>query len=263
MLQTHLVELDELVQTVRDINTREYIAEAVVAYRSRAYRSAIMGTWVAVAYDIISKIRELAAQGDAAATAFMARLDAAIAQRAVNYVQGIQQLQAIENDLLAQALRPFEFLTAQEHTDLVRLKDDRNQCAHPAFVSETTLFQPSPELVRTHLVHAIQHLLQHPPMQGKNALVRLKADLLQPSFPADQGAVNEFLQGRYLNHAKRVLLENWITVFLKILIRQTEADLIGRERSILQCLIAFAICRSDLFDRKNAGATAACDRWRR
>ena len=33
MIQTHLVDLDELVQTVRDINAREYIAEAIAAYR--------------------------------------------------------------------------------------------------------------------------------------------------------------------------------------------------------------------------------------
>jgi len=81
MIQTHLVDLDELVQTVRDINTREYIAEAIAAYRARAYRSAIMGTWVAVAYDIIGKIRELAVQGDAAAVKFTTALDAAIAQK--------------------------------------------------------------------------------------------------------------------------------------------------------------------------------------
>ena len=34
MIQTHLVDLDELVQTVRDINTREYIGEAIAAYRA-------------------------------------------------------------------------------------------------------------------------------------------------------------------------------------------------------------------------------------
>jgi hypothetical protein len=93
MIQTHLVDLDELVQTVRDINTREYIAEAISAYRARAYRSAIMGTWVAVAYDVIAKIRELAAQGDAAAVTFSDTLDAATAQKATNYVQAIKVLQ--------------------------------------------------------------------------------------------------------------------------------------------------------------------------
>jgi hypothetical protein len=229
MIQTHLVDLDELVQTVRDINAREYIAEAIAAYRARAYRSAIMGTWVAVAYDIIAKIRELAVQGDAAAVTFSTTLDTAIAQKATNYVQAIKTLQGIENDLLNQAISSFEFITAQEHTDLERLKQDRNQCAHPAFVTDMLLFQPSPELVRTHIAHAIYHLLAHPPTQGKNALARLKSDLMQPSFPTDQKAVNEFMEMRYFNHAKTALLNNFVTVLLKVIIKASEPDLIGHE----------------------------------
>ena len=124
-------------------------------------------------------------------------------QKATNYVQAIKVLQGIENDLLNEALNSFEFITPQEHTDLDRLKQDRNQCAHPAFVTDLVLFQPSPELVRAHIAHAIHHLLAHPPTQGKNALARLKSDLMQPSFPTDQKAVNEFMEMRYFNHARR------------------------------------------------------------
>jgi len=247
MIQTHLVDLDELVQTVRDINTREYIAEAIAAYRARAYRSAIMGTWVAVAHDIIGKIRELAVQGDAAAVTFTTALDTAIAQKATNSVQAIKALQGIENDLLNQALNSFEFITPQEHTDLDRLKQDRNQCAHPAFVTDMLLFQPSPELVRAHIAHAIHHLLAHPPTQGKNALARLKSDLMQPSFPTDQKAVNEFMEMRYFNHAKTALLDNFVTVLLKVLIKASEPDLIGHEDAVLRCLVAFAIAQSNIF----------------
>ncbi len=247
MIQTHLVDLDELVQTVRDINTREYIAEAIAAYRARAYRSAIMGTWVAVAYDIIGKVRELAVEGDAAAVTFTTASDTAIAQKATNYVQAIRTLQGIENDLLNQALNSFEFITPQEHTDLDRLKQDRNQCAHPAFVTDRFLFQPSPELVRAHIAHAIHHLLAHPPTQGKNALARLKSDLMQPSFPTDQKAVNEFMEMRYFNHAKTALLDNFVTLLLKVLIKASESDLSGHEDAVLRCLVAFAIAQSNIF----------------
>jgi hypothetical protein len=247
MIQNHLVELDELVQTVRDINTREYIAEAIAAYRARAYRSAIMGTWVAVAHDIIGKIRELATEGDGAAVKFTTALDAAIAQKATNYVQAIKSLQGIENDLLNEALNNFEFITHQEYTDLDRLKHDRNQCAHPAFVTDMLLFQPSPELVRAHIAHAIHHLLAHPPTQGKNALARLKSDLMQPSFPLDQKAVNEFMEMRYFNRAKTTLLDNLVTVLLKVLIKASEPDLVGHEDAVLRCLAAFAIAHSNVF----------------
>jgi hypothetical protein len=233
-----LADLDDLILTVRDRNSRSYISEAVRASRAGAYRSAIMSTWIAVAYDIISKIRELELQGDKAAIAFSANLNKAIQQYEKGNAAAISQLQGIENDLLRQAFSQFEFLSAQECTDLQRLKDDRNLCAHPAFTTQSLLFQPTPESVRAHIVHAIRHLLQHPPVQGQSALVRLKDDLLQPSFPADQAAVSEFLRHRYLNHIKDALLDNFVTVFLKILVRQSEPDLIGKEASVVRCLIA-------------------------
>ncbi|MBD2609761.1 MAG: hypothetical protein RMY62_004475 [Nostoc sp. ZfuVER08] len=64
-----LTDLDELVLTIRDKSSRSYILEAVNAYRGGAYRAAIVATWIAVSYDIIAKIRELASQSDRQASA--------------------------------------------------------------------------------------------------------------------------------------------------------------------------------------------------
>ena len=245
-----LTDLDELVLTVRDRNTRTYINEAITAYRARAYRPAIMSTWVAVAFDIIAKIRELALQGGRAAASFVTNLDDAIAAKDRGDPQGIVRLQQIENDLIQKATKDFEFLSANEATDLQRLKEDRNLCAHPAFTPYATLVQPLPEQVRAHIVHAIIHLLQHPPVQGIHALNRLKADLLQPSFPTDQSTVSAFLEARYLDHAKRALLENLVTVLLKILIKRSEPDLIGKEASVQRCLAAMQIRHAAVYESK-------------
>ena len=70
MYQSHLYDLDELAQSVRDKFSQAYIREAINAYRGGAYRSAIVSTWVAVTYDVLVKITELANQGDGRATAF-------------------------------------------------------------------------------------------------------------------------------------------------------------------------------------------------
>ena len=148
MFESNLVDLDELVLMVRDHNSRSYIGEAINTYRSRAYRSALLATWIAVAYDIISKIRALAVQSDPAAGAFVTALDNWIEQNERGDPNAVQKLQAIENELLATAFRDFEFFSAQERTDLERLKSDRNLCAHPAFTKEAALFQPTAELVR-------------------------------------------------------------------------------------------------------------------
>lgn len=64
MKEVRLTDLDELALKVRDRMVRSYILEAIDAYRGGAYRSSIIATWIAVTFDIISKIRELAIQGE-------------------------------------------------------------------------------------------------------------------------------------------------------------------------------------------------------
>jgi hypothetical protein len=252
MQRTTLNDLEDLVLTVRDRNTRSYITEAITAYRAGALRSALISTWIAVAYDLIAKIRELASQGDTEAGAFVKELDEAIEQHVRGEAGAVPRLQKIENDLLDKGFNQFEFLSRQEYIDLVRLKDDRNLCAHPAFTKQELLFQPSPELVRSHIAHAVNHLLQHPPVQGKNALARLKQDLLQPSFPKDQSAVSAFMELKYLKHIKPALLNNFITVFLKILLKDAEPDLRGKEDDVLRCLSAVRQHNPDLYETKMA-----------
>jgi hypothetical protein len=101
-----LADLDELALAVRDNLSRSHIMEAVAAYRGGAYRAAIVATWIAVTYDIIAKIRELAGQDDANALRFIGGLQTAIASR------NIQQLQRIEADLLTKAKPRFRRLPA-------------------------------------------------------------------------------------------------------------------------------------------------------
>jgi hypothetical protein len=251
MFESNLVDLDELVLMVRDHNSRAYIGEAINTYRSRAYRSALLATWIAVAYDIISKIRELDVQGDPAAGAFVTVLDNAIDANERRDPTAVQRLQAIENELLAKALSDFKFLSVHEHTDLERLKSDRNLCAHPAFTKEAALFQPTAELVRAHITHAVLHLLRHPPVQGQHALKRLVSELALPSFPSTQKTVSDFLSG-YLDRAKATLIQNLITVLLKVLIKQPEAALIGKENRVLLCLVAVGLLHPAVCEQKIA-----------
>src|SRR5437764_271504 len=79
MQLTNLADLDELVLQVRHQPTRTYVGEAVLAYRAGAYRAALVGLWVAVAYDLVAKLRELAALGDTNAIKKVEDLDRWIA----------------------------------------------------------------------------------------------------------------------------------------------------------------------------------------
>src|SRR4051812_18383644 len=62
-----LGDLDELLLECRNEDGRKYIAEAVHCYKAGAYRACIVSTWIAVVYDLLSKVRELALSGDAEA----------------------------------------------------------------------------------------------------------------------------------------------------------------------------------------------------
>ena len=244
MNTTRLTDLDELAQLVRDQNSASYVTEAIGAYRGGAYRAAIISTWIAVSYDIIAKIRELASQGERSAEAFVKELDTAVEN------SNIVQLQIIEENLLKKAHEEFEFLSDHEQEDLRRLKADRNRCAHPAFISEDALFQPTPELVRVHIVHAVLHLLQHQPVEGKSAIQHIIEDIKRPSYPMDLASTLTYLSSKYLNRAKRALIRNLVIVLVKVLLKNDDPDLRGKEQKVLLSLMAVSQKHSQIYDKE-------------
>jgi hypothetical protein len=241
-MKYNLSDLDEMVLTVRNRVSQTYISEAVQAYRSNLFRASVILTWTALTYDLIAKFRELSEHGDAGAEQFARTLDNAISST------DVPKLQQIENGLLAMARQPFEMLNDRELEDLERLHKDRHSCVHPAFASDSTLFNPSPELCRMHIVHVITHVLQQPPVQGKAALARLKVDLLQPSFPIEQEQVTAFLKIRYLNRIKPALVGNFVIVFLKSILLQSDPDLASIPEVMIRCLNAMSQTHSQIYE---------------
>ena len=238
-----LTDLDELVLTVRDSNSRTYIAEAVHAYRAGLPRAAVILTWTALAYDLISKYRELADQGEPAAVKFATDLDNAIAAKNVVY------LQQTENKLLDLARDPFELIDDRDHAALERLREDRHHCAHPAFTGDSLLFSPLPEQVRAHIVQVVKSVLQHAPLQGKTAFDRLKTDLLQPSFPLQQDQVTTFLQSRYFGRLKPSLITKLISILTKEIVLQPDVDLAKVSGNVVRALIAASVTHAKEYEQ--------------
>lgn len=232
MSYSTLIDLDELILQIRDKNSREYASDAVRAHRAGLNRAAVILIWTALAYDVEAKLRELAEQGDASAKTFVTGLDAAIASK------NIQQLQKIESSLLDSALSPHEIIDDLDKVALERLKEDRNMCAHPAFTGDKLLFDPAPEQVRAHIVKAVLAVMKHAPVQGKAALDRLKQDLLQPSFPADQVQVSKFLAARYFKTLKKSLVGNLLTVLFKQMLLNTDSELATVTVNVARALAA-------------------------
>lgn len=243
MERTGLTDLDERVFEVRDKASRDLIREAIQAYRGGAYRSAIISTWIAISFDIISKVRELAAYGEANAAKFTKELNKAIQNN------DLQKLQAIERDLLTKAKDEFQIITEREHLDLERILKDRHQCAHPAFVDEGALFHPLPELVRNHIVQSIDILLSHAPMQGKSALEQLERDLFSPSFPVTSVDMDAYMAARY---AERVKESGLVKVMQSLITRVLGADHVKyyeKESKLAQVLSSLGRAKPQLFPK--------------
>jgi len=236
-----LTDLDDLLSSIRERESRRLIEEAVAAYRGGSLRPAIVATWIAVVADLFAKIREIAAAGDKAAARYIEDLDNAVSK---NY---LSKLQEIERDLLGKASDEFNFLSPHELRDLERLQQDRHLCAHPALVTKEVIFQPTPELARTHIVHAIGYVLSREPVQGKAALNLIFRDMLSPSFPNDKERVTRFLQGKYLGNPKPVLVRNLLAVLFKVA-TGSEPDFSGKESRAALAFAAVGECQPALFD---------------
>jgi hypothetical protein len=206
---TALADLDELVLLCRDDKARLYIVEAVACYRSGAYRSAIVATWIAVCYDIIDKLRELSLSGDNAAAQHIATIERA---RAANdFMSSLK----VERELLVWARDQFEFISHLEYIDLFRLHEDRNRCAHPSLVSQDQGFNPPGELARLHIRSAVLHLLQHQPAQGKYALERLVAEARSEYFPRTTQKAVQALSSGPLKRPRDSLIRNFVIILIK------------------------------------------------
>src|SRR5882672_10714855 len=148
-----LGDLDELVQSCRDAEARSYVAEAVMCYRAGAFRACIVSTWIAVVFDLIAKIKELALSGDSDAQKITNDLAAWQQLIEKGDLAIIKKSLDLEREIVNIANEKFGFFDGLQVLDLTRLRDDRNRCAHPTFQGGDQPYSPSSELARTHLVH--------------------------------------------------------------------------------------------------------------
>ncbi|MGK8887293.1 hypothetical protein [Burkholderia gladioli] len=237
-----LIDLDELVAECPDPRSRKYIRESVQCYKAGAYRAAVVACWIAVAFDLVDKIRSLAASGDAMASETIGAFDRA---RQSNDVRAAL---AFEKDLLSVARDKFQFISHIEFVDLQRLVDDRNRCAHPSQVSDNEVFEASPELARLHIVNATRFVLSQPAAQGKQALDRLISELDSNFFPTKLKDAIVFLRASALAKPRESLLRNYLNILLKRLMKDGGFSWEARGR-ISNALFALSVIHPEPWKR--------------
>lgn len=206
-----LADLDELVLTCADPRSRTYIKEAVLCYKAGAYRSSVVACWIAVAFDLVDKIRELAATGDSQAQAELGRFET------IQRTNDLPGALKFEKGLPDIARDKFEFISHLQHKDLVRLMEDRNRCAHPSMVSDAEVFEASAELARLHIANAVHSVLSQPVAQGKAAFERVMRDIDSSYFPTRQKDVIAFLSAGPMGKPKRALFRSVVSVLVRTL----------------------------------------------
>lgn len=211
-----LSDLDELVLKCRDEKARSYIKEAVSCYKSGAFRSAIVSTWIAVSFDIIDKLKDLSLAGDKEAEKQLEDFEKA--RKSGDIARSLK----FERDILEVTRDKLELISHVEFIDLERLQQDRNRCAHPSMTSDGEIFNPSAELARVHIRSAVEHLLQFPPAQGKYALDILIKEVGSEYFPTKLPNAITSLKNSPLLKARDSLIRNFTIVLLKKLLNDTE-----------------------------------------
>lgn len=193
-------------------------------------------------YDILTKIREISQAGDKKAASFIEEFDLAIKSN------NIANLLRMEKELLDKAFESFEFIGPIEHRLLGRLKEDRNLCAHPTFSSEAELFQPSVELVRLHIVTAIEKLLALSPIQGKALFDSFSVDIVSAAFPQEREKAIEHVGHRYLDRLRENLVKNFAMILFKGYLHDKPIQWANYKDRLLYSLAAIARFRQRIWN---------------
>lgn len=197
--------------TCSDPRSRSYLRESVQCYKAGAYRASVVACWIAVAFDLVDKIRELAASDDKEAQSQISDFER------IQRDNDISGALRFEKELPSVALNKFEFISHLEYLDLVRLVEDRNRCAHPSQVSDDKVFEASAELARLHISNSVRSILSQPAAQGKAALERIMRDMESRYFPSKEKDVYGFLCAGPLAKPRKALYKNFIQILVKTL----------------------------------------------
>ncbi|GAB2509398.1 hypothetical protein [Lysobacter humi (ex Lee et al. 2017)] len=209
-----LLDLDELAERVRTPAARSFLREALACYRVGAYRSCVITTWIALAYDVVDKLRELALSGDAAAQAEVSLFDK------IHRDRDTTAALKFERELLEMARVKFELITPIEQMDLARLFDDRNRFAHPNINQDAGAHEATAELARLHLRNAVEHVMQRVPVQGKAALGDIRSAVESPYFPKSADDAVTALEATPLKRAKLPVIKEFFLGCLSSLVME-------------------------------------------
>lgn len=140
--------------------------------------------------------------------------------------------------MVADATVNTQLLSHIASTQLTWLREDRNLCAHPAFSAEAELFEPSPELVRLHLVNSIDLVLSQEALQGKSIFELFDVDVQSSGFPKAHSNILAYVEQRYLQRVRERNIKNFGIVLAKSLLNGVPQQWEAQRMKIVSSLVA-------------------------
>jgi hypothetical protein len=234
-----LVDLDAELIRIRDLRSRVYFGDALKCYRAGAFRAAISSTWVALAYDLIRKYRELDGFGDAEAHAFLEKWDASV------LASNVPKLLELERSLLDHAHNKMAIIDTMGFRTLKRLYADRHLSAHPAFANKDELYEPTDEIVRAHMAAAVELVLSQRPVQGRGIFEAFSVDIQSPGFPTARQIIIDYVDRKYLANMRSSVLRNFGVVLGKSLIQNVPPEWEPYQSKLPSALLSLKLRRPE------------------
>jgi hypothetical protein len=160
----------------------------------------------------LAKLRDMELAGNKQAQSLLERFEKARADPDPHHKLALE----MERTVLDEAFK-LELLTPLEKVELERIFNDRHRCAHPSLQSLDEPYEPTAELARAHMRHAVTSLLGRPPVQGREARAGILEIIKSSFFPENIDDAHERLSTR-LRRAKISLVRDVTIDLIKALL---------------------------------------------
>ena len=229
----------------RDIEnpqTKRYFKEVYSCYAQGNYRSAVVMLWSVVVTDLLFKLDNLINSDDSAN--YESIRTEINSERSSN-----PKSPAWELELVKKMVERSELLDSVDLTNLAHLQQHRHLSAHPVMTNAEVLFEPSKDLVRSHIRHALESVLTKPAIMGQKVFSSFIQDVANcySDYSPTYTEFERFINARYLSRislqaTNKIFTNLWDFFFFK-----ENSDCDQYSKAIGQALsVVYKSAKSDL-----------------
>ena len=188
-------------QKIEATKTREYFSEVYENYATQRYRSAVVMLWSVIVADLVHKLDYLSTTGiDSKATKILEE---------IKKVQDNNPRDPSWELLLIELIQDrTNLIDLTELTNLKHIQEHRHLCAHPVITEGGSLFTPSQDQVRSHIMNALSAVLTKSHLMSAEVFKTLMEEVEQLSTnnPTREDLA-KFLKNKYIKKIPQLTIE--------------------------------------------------------